>query len=181
MSSLGSYRGWLAALVVLVACGGGSNTNSQTTTGGPGGGTDAGGGIDAGGDTDAGAATDAGSAADAGGTHDGGTADGGIHDGGTTDGGSGGGGGLTLDQVVVGAWGGSSNCNGSIYIEHGFLVCPGHRLRGYDKLDNLEFVDCGTWATGYGSSSGRPLIEVTYQQIPVLDPSNVANLDNLFY
>ncbi|MEE9594514.1 MAG: hypothetical protein V3V92_03855 [Candidatus Hydrothermarchaeales archaeon] len=49
------------------------------------------------------------------------------------------------DKMVIGTWAGGGTCGGT-YIEFGFFICPGGRLRGYEKINKLAFVDCGTWS-----------------------------------
>jgi hypothetical protein len=60
------------------------------------------------------------------------------------DGGPGDGGTLTLEQAVVGGWSGSGTCQDT-ELEFGWFLCPGGRLRGFERAGDINFLDCGTW------------------------------------
>jgi formylglycine-generating enzyme required for sulfatase activity len=75
---------------------------------------------------------------------------------------------INVPADVVGAWQGAATCtssSGTFTLEYGWFVCPQGRLRGYEKLDGHDFLDCGTW-----SLSGITLTGA-YKFTSVEDPS----------
>jgi hypothetical protein len=77
---------------------------------------------------------------------------------------------VNVEAMAVGAWQGSANC-GSFTMEFGWLLCPDNRLRGYEKINSFDYLDCGTWSTGTVTSSGITYPSVTgdYTYTAVLD------------
>lgn len=73
-------------------------------------------------------------------------------------------------SLVVGAWKGSAT-RGATPIE---FICPQGRLRGYEKIKNLEFIDCGTWTI----SNSR--LTATYKATAVADPTVVDRVTSQF-
>lgn len=80
---------------------------------------------------------------------------------------------LPTQQQIVGAWAGAATCSSggsSARLEFGWFLCPGNRLRGYEKIDNYDFVDCGTWSVSGNRAT------MTYRSTAVADPSVVDNV-----
>jgi len=89
---------------------------------------------------------------------------------------------VDLAKVVVGAWAGGAICSGKQY-EFGWFLCPGGRLRGYEKMAGVDFVVCGTWtleddelvikytATGQGGNE-FPGQEERFNYYSYQDPSD---------
>jgi hypothetical protein len=52
---------------------------------------------------------------------------------------------LNVEAMAVGAWQGSIAC-GDAGDSVGWFLCPGGRLRGYERVYSTDYVDCGTWS-----------------------------------
>lgn len=90
---------------------------------------------------------------------------------------------LTIENKVVGAWVGSVECSGNNF-EFGFFLCPQGRLRGYEKINGLNFIDCGTWKMSDKSFNGLDdsrVIELNYKYTAAADSTVTGNQILEFY
>ena len=78
-----------------------------------------------------------------------------------------------LSNSVTSGWGGKATCN-TLTITYGWFLCPTGRLSGYETLNDMDFLDCGTWTVNGDT------LKVHYKQIPVALPSDYQYLDYKF-
>lgn len=55
-----------------------------------------------------------------------------------------------LRATVTGIWAGGANCDGN-ELEFGWFLCPAGRVRGFSRINQFEFLDCGTWSVNAGT------------------------------
>lgn len=80
---------------------------------------------------------------------------------------------VSFDPVVVGGWAGAAECSGRT-LTFGYFICPGGKVRGGQKVDNLGFSVLGKWNTGnqdYGDGKEYDTLTVDYTYTAQLDSS----------
>ena len=75
---------------------------------------------------------------------------------------------VNISTAVVGAWQGTAKC-GNSNVEFAWFICPMGRLRGYEKFDQFNYLDCGTWTVS------DDVLTADYKWTAVIDPTVTGN------